>query len=130
MAGIEELKSFFSKAQATGTKANVLSDLRWFIYVMLSGFLLAVRLSAPKWVIVFIAIMLGFGAILYLGLYIYFGITNPGALRSESFTLYKMAIEKTVIGDDLAGFIPSGEIDNSIPLIEPPTMLTDGGGEK
>lgn len=40
---------------------------------------------------------------IYLGAYIYFMFKNPDALRSETFTLRKMAIEKSLHGDDLTG---------------------------
>lgn len=40
----------------------------------------------------------------YMAAYFILLFKNPDALRSERFTLSKMALEKSVTGDSLAGF--------------------------
>jgi hypothetical protein len=102
---IELIKSFLQQANAMGTRSTVLTDLRWFAAIILSALLGAIKFTAPYWVLVFLLIILGLIALVYLSAYIYFGIKCPDALRSEKFTLSKLAIERSVIGDSLAGFI-------------------------
>ncbi len=43
---------------------------------------------------------------LYIVGFIYFGLTDKDALRSETFSIQKMAIQKGFIGDDKSGYIP------------------------
>jgi hypothetical protein len=42
---------------------------------------------------------------MYIVAYVYFALRDPDALRSESFALRKMAIQKGIIGDDLMGHV-------------------------
>ncbi len=45
---------------------------------------------------------------MYLAAYIFFMIRSPDALRSEKFTLSKLAIEHSAKGDNLSGLIEPG----------------------
>lgn len=67
--------------------------------------MVALKVDPPNWIIVFIAVILALACLLYLAGYVFFGIKSPDALRSEKFTLSKLAIERSVTGDNLAGFI-------------------------
>jgi hypothetical protein len=88
-----------------------LTDLRWLIFVLLTGLLAAPKLKAPGWVIVLLATAFGIVFLIYLAAYVYFALKAPDALRSEKFTLSKLAIEKSVKGDNIAGFIdPTKEL--------------------
>lgn len=42
---------------------------------------------------------------LYLGAYLYFMFTDKDALRSETYSIQKLAIERGLRGDDLTGVI-------------------------
>ena len=52
-------------------------------------------------------IVLGVGIalapLLFFAAYVYFGKTNPDALRSESYSLTKLAIQNRLMGDSLTG---------------------------
>lgn len=43
--------------------------------------------------------------LVFLGAYIYLLLRDPDALRSEEFSLNKMALEKGLVGDSTHGFI-------------------------
>lgn len=107
------LQSFLQQATATGSKSTVLRDLRWFAGIVLTALLVALKYAAPVWILVCLVVLTGLVAIIYLGAYIFFAIRSPDALRSETFTLSKLAIERSVTGDNLAGFIDPA-IDKSI----------------
>lgn len=102
---IELLRSFLQQATATGSKSTVLTDLRWFIGIISSAFLVSLGVKAPFWVTVFLACILGLACLIYFAAYIYFGLKSPDSLRSEKFTLSKLAIERSVTGDNISGFI-------------------------
>jgi hypothetical protein len=50
-----------------------------------------------------LAVFLCVFLLLFLVSYIYFGIKNPDYLRSEQYSLSKMAIERGLLGDNLTG---------------------------
>ena len=70
--------------------------------------------------------LLGLDVLIYFIAYCYFMVKSPDALRSEKFTLSKLAIERSVIGDNLTGFIDPGnnkaalEIPASTPKVDEP----------
>jgi hypothetical protein len=101
----ELLRAFLQQASATGTRSTVLSDLRWFFAIVISALLVGLKVNAPLWILILLACFAGLIALIYLASYIYFGLRNPDALRSEKFTLSKLAIERSVVGDNLSGFI-------------------------
>ena len=68
--------------------------------------------NAPMWTDALLGVLLCCCVTLYLIGYIYFAVKNPDALRSERFTLSKMAIEKNLIGDNIFGLLEVEEAEN------------------
>ena len=98
------LQSLLQQSSATGTRSTALSDLRWFAGILLTTLLVALRENAPTWILVTLAAFMGVAGAIYLGVYIFFAIKNPDALRSEKYNVSKMAIERSITGDNLVGF--------------------------
>jgi len=67
--------------------------------------------EAPDWIMITLVVLLISTVVMYLLIYLYYAIKNPDSLRSEKFTLSKMAIEKNLIGDDLSGLSEMPEFD-------------------
>ena len=101
---VEELLSFLQQATAKGSKSTALNPLAWALGILLSALLVAFRLNAPMWALIALGIGSGATMAIFLAAYIYFVLTNPDALRSERFTLSKMAMQQSEKGDDLHGF--------------------------
>jgi hypothetical protein len=59
---------------------------------------------APEWLIVALGASLVLVFLTSLFAYVYFMLKAPDALRSESFNLSKLAMDKGLIGDDVSGF--------------------------
>jgi len=53
-----------------------------------------------------IVVFLGLSVCLYLGAYTYCLVKDREALRSEKYTIQKLAIEKGFIGDSITGVFP------------------------
>ncbi len=79
----------------------------------MSGIVGATYYGAPIWLLVTLSVFLGFCVVLFLGSYTFFAIKNPDALRSERFTLSKMAIEKNLIGDNDVGLTAISELEDT-----------------
>lgn len=90
---------------ASGSKSTVLTELRWFVATVFSAFLIALKIDAAPWVLYLMAVILGLICIVYLAGYIFFAFRSPDYLRSEKFTLSKMAIERSITGDNISGLI-------------------------
>ena len=93
------------------SRSTVLTSLGWLLGILLTAILGAVYLKAPGLLVAALSAQEFITVGLYLYAYVFFMRTDPEALRSERYALGKLAIDKGVIGDDLAGIIevePSG----------------------
>lgn len=97
------LRELLSSSTADGSRTNALNHLQWMVAALLSAFLLCVLSSAPKEITYFLGIVLVLLLICYLITHFYFMVKNPDALRSEKFTIEKMAIERGLVGDSATG---------------------------
>ena len=95
---------FMQQASAQGARSNGLSALLMSSGTLLSAFLIALFLKVSLWPLVFLAVLSGINFLTFLFSYLFLLFNDRDALRSERFTLSKMAIEKTLTGDSLAGF--------------------------
>lgn len=97
------LRELLSRATADGSRTNALNHLHWMIAAFLVATLASAYNRMPNWVTLFLAaVMLVFLAC-YLVTHFYFMLRNPDALRSEKFTIEKMAIERGLYGDSESG---------------------------
>jgi hypothetical protein len=95
----------FLQAGGRQARSNVISTLGIFLTVMTGGLISAAYVDAEWWIKALFALGLWLGIVLYLSAYVYFAIKDPELLRSEQFTLSKMALEKGMIGDTEKGFV-------------------------
>jgi hypothetical protein len=107
------MQSFFSQASARGARSTALHALQWAIGLFLSAIALLVFGNAPPWLLVGVASALCVVLVVFLGAFVYLLFRNPDALRSEHFSLSKMAIEKGLVGDNINGLIDPMTVDNS-----------------
>ena len=115
MSGIELFRSFLQQATAQGSRSTALNPLGWALGIVLSALLLAARISnLPTWVIPVLGSSAGVIVVAYVVAYFILLFKNPDALRSERFTLSKLAIEKSVTGDSLRGFTALGIGDEKV----------------
>lgn len=99
----EIIKALLSQATATGARSTVLQPLAWLSVILIIGTSILPVRDAPNWLVILYAVLLVVSVLTYIFSYVYFAIKSPDALRSEKFTLSKMAIEKNLIGDNMTG---------------------------
>jgi hypothetical protein len=107
------LQHFFSHANASGARSTALYALQWVIGLFLSALALLVFSGAPPWLLILVGLALSVVLVVFLGAYLYLLLRNPDALRSEHFSLSKMAIEKGLVGDNVQGLIDPMTIDSA-----------------
>jgi hypothetical protein len=122
----DALVAILGRVLATGSKSTVLVSLSWFVAVCAAFSILSFTVPA--------AALLGYamgglailGGLSFLGAYWLFAFKNPEALRSEQFSLKRMAMEKGYFGDDISGY---KKIDDAIEISDV-AETNDGENEK
>src|ERR1700732_1748070 len=106
MPGIELIQTFLKQASARGSRSNALNPLAWAFGMTLSALIASILAGhSPSWLTILLAVFASLILLAYLGAYGFLMVKDRDALRSESFTLSKMAIERSVTGDNLQGFV-------------------------
>jgi hypothetical protein len=102
-------RSLLQHATTQGSRSTALNPLAWALGIILSAFLVAARIpNAPTWVLLLLGSASALFVLSFVIAYFILLYTDRDALRSERFTLSKMAIEKSVVGDSLKGFTAIG----------------------
>jgi hypothetical protein len=90
---------------ATLSRSDVLKPLAWLIGLLVVATTSLVFAKAPEWLLVSIVVSLLGSVFLYVGAYVFCLVNDRDALRSEKYSLHKMAIEHGIYGDSDAGVI-------------------------
>jgi hypothetical protein len=107
MAMLEYIRAFSPGVLLQGAKSNVLNSLAWMAASLIFAILGSSLVHSPDWIVTMFAYAFGGDVVLFLIAFVYFGLTDKDALRSERFGIQKMAIERGMIGDSTSGlFLP------------------------
>lgn len=111
-------RELLSRSTADGSRTNALNHIQWMIAAFLVVFMIAALSGLASAVLLFIGSITVLLVISYLITHFYFAIKNPDALRSEKFTIQKMAIERGIIGDSKSGTreVLKGQVEDSFLL--------------
>lgn len=101
-----EAWNLLNQALSSGSRSTVLKSLGWLIALASAGAISSMTLTGTNWLTVIFGIFLVLSGALYLAAYVFFALKDPDALRSETFSIRKLEIERGYRGDDSAGFIP------------------------
>lgn len=116
-------RSLLQQATAQGSRSTALNPLAWALGIILSAFLVAARITGvPTWVLLLLGSSSALFILSFMIAYFVLLFSDRDALRSERFTLSKMAIEKSVVGDSSRGF-RAIELDEQRAL-PPPAEIT------
>jgi hypothetical protein len=86
-------------------RSTALVALQWFAGITLVGLLAAIVEKAPAWVLIGLGITFVILVAAFLGAYFYLLMYDRDALRSERFTLSKIAMERGLLGDSTRGLV-------------------------
>jgi len=96
--------------QADLSRSDVLRVLIWPILILTVALIAAAQADAPNWALIGIGTMAAAFLVLYAVAFIFLLIYDRDALRSEKYSLHKMAIEHGLIGDDKVGLIDTRDV--------------------
>lgn len=117
---LELIRSLFQQASAQGSRSTALNPIGWAFATILAALIASVTAHSPVWVTAVLAVFAGLILVVYLFGFLYLMIKDRDALRSERFTLSKMAIERSVIGDSLKGFAAAPDDIRKLPSVIQP----------
>jgi hypothetical protein len=115
---------FFShllqQASARGGRSSALNPLAWLALILVSGTVGSHVSSQPAWVTAILLSLTVLVVLVHVWAYVYFMFKSPDALRSERFSLEKMAMERGLFGDTRKGFLSqSPDAEDLLPLPGP-----------
>jgi len=105
-----EFLQFVQQAMMNGGRSTVLKPLAVALGLLLGGLAAANYAKLDPWIISALAILTLTTGILYLVTYVYFVFKDPDALRSETFAIQKLAIEKRLVGDNVMGIVKASDL--------------------
>lgn len=108
---INIIQELLEKSDASGSKSTILKPLTWFLSIFIGGIILLQKTNAPIWLTVFFCVIVGMGILIFFFSYIFCLFKDRDALRSEKYSIQKMAIEKGVYGDNITGLYVQSESD-------------------
>ena len=114
---MDSIKSLLQQATTQGSRSTALNPVLWIFGIIISAICTAIKLQFPLFIIATLCGMACVIFIFFIVVYSYFMVKNPDALRSEKFTLSKMAIERSITGDNISGFIDPQERTLQLPVV-------------
>ncbi len=115
------IRSLFQQSAIGQSRSSVLNPLQWLVALLLAATVSAAIFGTVLWFLILLSVLTTCGVVVTLGFYAYFARGNPDSLRSEHYSLSKMAIEKGLLGDNLTGLVIEGDTVN-----EPAQQLLPG----
>jgi len=123
LPGGDLMRELLRSSDAEGKRSTALTDLRWVFAVSVVALLVAGGFRLPAWIVTLFAVSFTLVLVAVLASHFIFLRSNPDLLRSESFTLRKMEIERGLLGDSIVGLSPA----SAEPLALPASMAESAG---
>lgn len=92
------------RARASESRSSALAPLNPLSSVLVGALLVLVLVKAPTWLLGVVAGFLLVIVVTFVSSYLFLLRHNVEALRSESFTLEKLRIDRGLLGDTSTGF--------------------------
>ena len=109
----EILTTLIQHGDQRGSRSTVLTSQGWMATLLVAGLVGSVSAHSAEWVQVFFAAILALDFIAFIMAYAYFALTNSDSLRTERFTLQKIAIEHGLVGDSTSGLFVADTADSN-----------------
>jgi hypothetical protein len=126
MAGLEQILSLFQHSAARASRSTALNPLLWVLATLMAALVGLVAFRADTWLVVGVFSLLAASLLATLIAYGCLAWKNPDALRSEKYTLTKMALEKSMKGDNLNEFVRTLGDEALSPALPPPEAPGEG----
>ena len=109
MPPIKLIQALLQQAIAEGSRSTALKSLGWLLAMLLPSTLLSAWEQSPAWLTAFLAVVSGVAFTVYIAAFLYLLIHDRDALRSETYSLRKMALQQGSAEDSLAGVLDTDD---------------------
>jgi hypothetical protein len=116
---IEFIKDLLQQANSKWSRSTALNPLQWALGILVFALVGATKANAPAWLLVTLAACATVLFLAFLVAYFFLLIKDRDALRSEKYSLSKLAIERSITGDSISGFLESRQDRQAIAPPEP-----------
>ena len=99
------MSGLLQQATAQGARSTILRPLASLFAICVAGFLICMQIRANFWAGLLFAVMTVVTFVLFIGAYVYCLFNDREALRSETYSIQKLAIERGFVGDSGTGII-------------------------
>jgi hypothetical protein len=103
------IDGWLRQSQIGQSRSSVLNPLAWALVILVGGIAASHYSGASDWITQSLGVAALLDFLLFACAYVYFMFRNPDALRSESYSLSKMAIERGLLGDSMFGIAQSDQ---------------------
>jgi hypothetical protein len=118
--------ALWERAQGQGSRSTVLRPLGWLLALCASGSLTSASIpTSPLWLTALFGIGTGLSVVTYLVAFGYCLLKAPESLRTERYSIQKLAIEKGFRGDSSTGVVVVSREDQNTRLLQ---NAEDGAG--
>jgi len=115
------LRAFLHQATEGGSRSTALKPAGWMTGILASASIGSAYSGAPSWLTAVFGVSSALSVLLYLFAYIFLLFKDRDALRSERYSIQKLAIEKGIVGDSSSGII---DLDATGPKALPAPSLS------
>lgn len=112
---IDFAKIIARSAEGKAKRSTALQPCLWIFGILVAGLIVTSSRDSALWIQLSIAVAAGVVLLVLLFMYCYFAFKCPDLIRSESFVIRKMEIERAAIGDSLIGTIDDSQ--TSVPQL-------------
>jgi hypothetical protein len=125
---LQLVSSLREQMNATLSRSDALKPLAWLVGILATATILGLFAKASEWILVAFVVALMSSIALYAAAYTFCLFADRDALRSEKYSLQKMAIEHGIYGDNLVGVItPKAGGEKLIESFSGDKTKTEGG---
>src|SRR5258708_5853511 len=115
----EYFTSLLQQAKIGYSRTSALNPVQWIFVISTGGLLASLGFHGPSWVLILFGSFAALTLLLFGIGFIFFVFKDPDALRSERYSLSKLAIKKGLIGDDIKGlFDPKSSLEAKTKLLK------------
>ena len=109
------VSSLREQMNATLSRSDVLRPLAWLVALLGTICISALWMKAPVGILTIFVLFLGLAVVLYIFAYGFCLFADRDALRSERYSLHKMALEHGFYGDNRMGLVdPAADTKSQI----------------
>ena len=105
-------KQLFNEAGYAGSRSTALRPVHWMTGIVFLTLVSGFHVGFPAWLLITVCVAAMVCVAVFVYSYLFLLRKNPDALRSETYSLHKIAIEKGMIGDSIQGAFAQGEEDD------------------